>query len=133
MTDLANRYGTPSRARRTALIALATALAVAGLGWLAWAAVYQSTPEVQSELVGFRVEDEHTATAEIDVDRDSTDVSATCFLRAISEDHEIVGELTLAVGSGPEEQRVEATVRTSRRATTIESLGCIAPGQPQRR
>ena len=133
MTDLASRYGAPSPLRRRALIVLVVALATLGLAWLGWAAIYQSTPKVRSALAGFSVEDEHTATAVLTVLRADRDVVATCFLRAVSEDHTLVGEATLVVDSGPEEQDVEVTIRTERRATTVEPLGCKAPGQPQRK
>jgi hypothetical protein len=133
MTDLADRYGAPSPVRKRALLALVITLAVAGLAWLAWAAVYQSTPKVQSEANGFEIVDDHTATAEFTVVRSDVDVRANCFLRAIAEDHTIVGELTEAISSGPETSQVKVTIRTERRATTVQLLGCSSPGQNARR
>ncbi len=133
MTDLANRYGARGPARTRALVVLVAVLAAASLTWLAWAAIYQSTPKVQSQARGFEIVDEHTATAELTVVRSSPDVRATCFLRAIAQDHEIVGELTESVGSGPTTALLAVTIRTVRRATTVELLGCIAPGQNTRK
>ncbi len=133
MTDLARRYGAPSPARRRGLIGLVVVVAVAGLAWLVWAAIGQSSPEVRSELVSFDVVDEHTATAVLSVNRAGSDVRANCFVRAVAEDHATVGELTQVVDSGPREQRVTVTIRTERRATTVERLGCTAPGQNQRK
>ena len=133
MTDLAKRYGTPSPVRRRAIIALVVALAVVALTWLAWAAIYQSTPQVRSDMIGFEVVDEHSATATLTVVRQDADVVATCYLRAVSEDHTVVGEGNVVIREGANEQRVEVTIRTERRATTVERLGCTAPGQPQRK
>jgi Domain of unknown function (DUF4307) len=133
MTDLADRYGAPSPVRKRALLGLVIIFAVAGLAWLAWAAIYQSTPKVQSESTGFEIVDDHTATAEFTVVRSDSDIRANCFLRAIAEDHTIVGELTEAIDSGPETTQVKVTIRTERRATTVELLGCSAPGQNARR
>jgi len=133
VTDLANRYGAPSPLRRRVTIALVAAVAVVALGWLAWAAIYQSTPQVRSDLAGFDVVDEHTATATLTVVRHDTEVVAQCYLRAVSEDHSRVGEATVVVRDGAKQQDVEVTIRTERRATTVERLGCTAEGQPQRK
>jgi hypothetical protein len=48
-------------------------------------------------------------------------------------DHSVVGELTVAVDSGPATSTVRSTVRTERRATGVELLGCTAPDQVQSR
>jgi hypothetical protein len=133
VTDLANRYGAPSALRRRALLALVVVIAVAGLSWLAWVVVYQSTPKVQSDLTSFTVPDDHTVTASVTVVRSAADVVATCSLRAISEDHSIVGETTTVVDSGARTQRIEVSIRTERRATTVDLKGCTAPGQAEPR
>lgn len=133
MTDLAHRYGATSPTRRRLLIGLVALVAVVALAWLAWAAIYQSTPEVRSELVSYDVVDEHSATATLTVVRASASTSATCHFRALSEDHAIVGELARTVTTGAARQDIEVTIRTERRATSVESLGCTAPGQKQRR
>jgi hypothetical protein len=112
------------------LIGACTVLVAAFLGWLGWVIWAQSSPRVESHLVGYRVVDEHAVDATIDVDLAEEDVQATCTLRASAEDHTIVGELTFRPeGSG----RSEQTVRTERRATTVELLGCNAPGQNRAR
>jgi hypothetical protein len=133
MTDLTNRYGAPSPARRRALIGFVGVIAVVALGWLAWAAIYQSNPKVRSDEASFEVVDEHTVQASITVVRQDTDTVATCYLRALAEDHSIVGEGTPKVDTGPKKQTVTVNIRTERRATAVESLGCTAPGQNQRR
>ena len=125
-TDLADRYGARSPRRRWALLAACVVLAAVFLGWLAWVIWDQSNPEVESHLVTYEVVDEHTATAAVQVNLDDPDVHAVCTLRAYAEDHTVVGELTFTpTVSG----RTERTVRTERRATSVESVGCTAPGQ----
>ena len=52
-------------------------------------------------------------------------VVASCTLRAFAEDHTVVGELVFAPKGGKSDQ----SVRTERRATSVELLGCTAPGQ----
>jgi hypothetical protein len=88
---------------------------------------------VSSKLVGFDVAGEHVATARFSVVRRESDVRASCLLRAYAEDHSIVGERTVPVTSGATTRILDAAVRTERRATAIEVVGCTAPGQQQRR
>ena len=85
-TDLADRYGTPSRWARPAAVSLATVLAVVGLGWLGWTVWFHTNPGVTSELVSFEVTSDHETQARLDV-RLGDDGEATCRLRAFAEDH----------------------------------------------
>jgi hypothetical protein len=125
-TDLADRYGAPAPWRRRALLCVIVVVAAAFLGWLGWTAWSHSTPEVESSLVGYDIEDDHTAVATVEVRLRDDGVHATCTLRAYAEDHTVVGELSFTPeGDG----RSERTVRTERRATSVESVGCTAPGQ----
>ena len=48
---------------------------------------------------------------------------ASCLLRAIAEDHTTVGEVAFE----PVDGRNEVSVRTERRATSVELVGCTAP------
>lgn len=125
---LADRYGAPARWRRWLLLGTVAAVVVAFLGWLAWTALSHSTPEVESELVTFDVVDDHTATAEVAIDRRDTDVDATCLVRAIAEDHSVVGELSWKP-DGEARERAEVTIRTERRATSVEMVGCTTRDQ----
>lgn len=124
-TDLADRYGAPQPGRRRALIAACVIVIAAFAGWLGWTIWDTSTPEVQSNLVGYTVVDQHSATANVDVRLADSGVRAACTLRAYAEDHSVVGELSFV----PTDGRNTPTVRTERRATSVELLGCTAPGQ----
>ena len=134
MTDLAERYGSTGRLQRRLLVAVVAALALAGLAWLSWAMASHARPEVESRLLSFDVADEHAVEARFSVVRRDADVVAGCLLRAVAADHAVVGELNVEVGPSPETTRtVAATVRTERRATSLELIGCLADGQPRRR
>ena len=133
MTDLDARYGTRNGFRRGVLLAVVGVLVLAGLGVVGWAVVVQSRPKVQSELVSYDVLDDHLVEGRFRVVRREKGERATCLVRAIAQDHSIVGESQVTVGSGGREQIVTAPVRTERRATSFELLGCTAPGQPDRR
>jgi hypothetical protein len=129
---LAQRYGAPAPWRRRALIVSSVLLAVTFLVWLAWSVYDQATPQVTSELESFSVEDDHTVTAVLVVRLDSSDVKASCTLRAYAEDHTTVGELTFTPDPSAGRRQVE-TIRTERRATSVEKVGCTAPGQDRPR
>ena len=125
-TDLADRYGAPSAGRRWTLMAVVVVVVAAFLGWLGWTIWSQSTPEVTSSMSGFHVVDEHSATADVTVKLANEDVHATCTLRAYAADHTVVGELPFTPDASG---RSTQTIRTEREATSVELLGCTAPGQ----
>ena len=129
---LAQRYGAPAPWRRRVLVTASVAVTVAFLVWLAWSVYEHSTPKVTSELETFSVEDDHTVTAVLVVSLDSADVKASCTLRAYAEDHTTVGELTFTPDPSEGRRQVE-TIRTERRATSVEKIGCTAPGQDRPR
>ena len=131
--DLAERYGTRSRARRPLFVAGVALLAVAGLGWLLWVVLFHGRPQVTSEMVGYEVAGQHRTVAHFTVVRRAADVEASCLLRAFADDHSVVGELTVPVTSGPLAATHSVAVRTERRATTVDVVGCTAPGQDQAR
>ena len=133
MTDLAARYGAPSRARRPLYLGLVAVLAVAGLGWLVWVIAFHSRPQVTSEMVGFRVQGQHAAVARFTVARRDAGTRASCLLRAYADDHSVVGELTVPVGGPQATRTLSASLRTERAATTVDLVGCTAPGQRQAR
>jgi hypothetical protein len=123
-TTLDDRYGAPARWRRPVAIALTALVAGVALVWLGWVAWFHGTPAVESELIGFEVGGDHQVTARLQVTLED-DVEATCRLRAYADDHTTVGELAFT----PTDGLNEVVVRTERRATTVEKLGCTAPGQ----
>ena len=128
-TDLGDRYGAAQPWRRRVLLAGCVIVVAAFLGWLGWTIWDQSTPEVRSDLVGYDVVDEHLSTATVEVRLADDDVEASCTLRAYAEDHSVVGEWVFTPSEGTSEQ----DVRTERRATSVELLGCTAPGQTRPR
>ena len=128
-TDLADRYGAPAPWRRVVLLGTCVVVVAAFLGWLGWTAWAHSTPDVDSEIVGYHVVDEHAAEATVDVRLENPQVVATCTLRAYAEDHTVVGEWVFTPVDGQSKQ----DVRTERLATSVELLGCTAPGQSRPR
>ena len=126
--DLAERYGTEQPWRRTALLAAAAVLVLAFLGWLAWATWFHANPAVESQLSTYKIVDQHEATAVVAVSlKDGAD--ASCRVRALAQDHSVVGELSFT----PKDGDNAVSVRTERIATSVDLVGCTADGQPRSR
>jgi hypothetical protein len=135
VTDLASRYGSPSRLRRPTVLTVVALIAAAGLAWLVWAIAFHSSPQVTSQLVSYDVAaGQHRVDTRVTVVRHSPDVTAHCLLRAFAEDHAVVGEDNLTVGpGGSSTTTLSRAIRTERRATSAELVGCTAEGQAQPR
>ena len=129
---LAERYGVAAPWRRRALVVSVVALARAAVAWLVWSVWSHSTPLVSSELETFSIVDDHTATATLVVKLTDDDVEATCTLQALAEDHSVVGELAFTPDPALGTRQLQE-IRTERRATAVQSLGCTAPGQDRPR
>ena len=126
--DLAERYGAPSASRRRVLVIATVVLALVFLGWLAWTVAGHTSTQVTSELEGFSIIDDSTVSAVLVVSLADDGVEASCRLRAIAEDHATVGEVAFTPDPGVGRRQV-VEIRTERRATAVESLGCTADGQ----
>jgi len=128
---LAERYGAPAPWRSSALRAVIALVVVVAGGWLAWTVWEQSSPAVASGELTFSIVDDSTASARFVVDVQEG-VVATCTLRAYAEDHTLVGTVSFVPEPAPS-GRVTQVMSTERRATSVELLGCTAPGQPRPR
>jgi Domain of unknown function (DUF4307) len=126
---MAERYAAPPPWQRQVTIVAVALVALVGLGWLGWAAYQESNPEVQSQLVGYHVVDQHSVTARIDVRVASGTSGVSCTVEAVADDHSVVGELRFRPTSGTN----EVTVRTERAATSVDVRGCVADGQSRPR
>ena len=133
MSDLAYRYGMPGRTNRLVAGVLVGALLVSAFGFLGWTVLFHGDPEVQSQLRAFEVVSDHEAEALLQVVRENRTTEAFCRLQALAEDHAVVGELTVPVTVGSEDQTLSSSIRTERRATTVTSLGCTTADQPRPR
>jgi hypothetical protein len=128
---LDERYGARSPQRRRLVVGVSVVVAVAFLGWLAWVIYEQTTPQVTSDLETWSIKDEHEATAVMVVHLHDSGVKASCTLRAYAEDHTVVGELSFT--PKPTTARQTVSIRTERKATSVEPVGCTAPGQERPR
>lgn len=122
------RYGAPRPWTRLVAVAVAAVLALAGGGWLLWAALYHSRPSVAAQLRGFEVVGPGVVAATIDVEREPG-VGAACLLEAQAADHFVVGERNVRIPPGPESSlRVTYRIETERPATNAVLQGCRPTG-----
>ena len=130
---MAGRYGDQTPRRRRAVILASGVVGVLALAWLAWAGWSQSTPDVESNLQSFEVVDSHSVEATVVVDIRSEGVTANCLVRAVGTDHSVVGERNFEVTGDSGVSRHDVTLRTERRATSVELIGCTSPDQSRPR
>jgi hypothetical protein len=126
-SPLAARYGDQRRRPSPGLVAGIVVLATAFVGWVVWAALGATAPEVTAQVTGFVVTGPQEIRVKVAVGADQGRV--TCPLRALGKDRETVGTTTLRVRV-PSSGRVETTVpvRTRSRAVTAVLDGCVRPG-----
>jgi hypothetical protein len=119
-----DRYGTAQPRRRMALIAATTVLGVVFLAWVIWAAWLHANPEIDAAVARFDIVNDHEAQVQVDARFRDANVRGNCLLRASASDHTVVGELVVTVGQLRADQGSLVTVRTERRATTVELVSC---------
>src|SRR5690242_5713557 len=112
----------PGRTNRLVAGVLVGALLVGAVGLLGWTVLAHSNPQVQSQVSAYDVVSDHEAQVVLQVARESRATEAVCRLQALAADHAVVGELTQPVTDGPEDQVLQLSIRTERRATTVTSL-----------
>jgi hypothetical protein len=122
---ITERYTAQPSAWPKIFLALGVVISFALAIWLAWAVYVHSTPEVTSNLSSWKVVDQHSATARLDVDLRSSGKDPLCLLRAYAEDHTVVGDISFT----PQNGRNDVTIRTERLATSVEKVGCTTAGQ----
>jgi hypothetical protein len=130
---LADRYGTASAGRRRTIIAVSGVVGLVAFAWVAWVFWFQSNPDVQSSLRSFDVVDTHSVRASVAVKPSSRDVSASCLVRAFGVDRSVVGELNFKVEDESRAMVHTVTVRTERKATAVELIGCTTSDQSRPR
>jgi hypothetical protein len=102
-------------------------LATVFVGWVVWAALAASAPDVTAQVTGFSVRGPEEIRVQVTVAADRGRV--TCPLRALGADRETVGATTVRVRV-PSSGRVETTVPVRTRETAVSAVldDCTRPG-----
>lgn len=122
----AGRYGTPKskRGRRWWYWGLLAVFVVAGL-IVAYVAYENlgATP-IDPHVTAYHVVDENTVTATFTVDRNHPNQAADCIVYALAGDGSEVARSEVYVPPSETTIQLSATLRTDKRATTVEFYGC---------
>ncbi len=130
---MSERYGATSPARRRLVILVSGLVGAVALGWLAWVVWFQSNPDIRSSLRTFAVINDHTAKANVELRVSNDDVDANCLVRATGLDRSVVGELNFKVSGVHGTVLRDVTLRTERKATAVEMVGCTTKDQARPR
>jgi uncharacterized protein DUF4307 len=100
------------------------AVALAFLGWVVWAAWDAANPETRSDLLGFRVLDDHRVEVRFEVIA-SSGSPVTCSVQALDSAQTAVGVTDVTVPAGSSDRREgRAVVRTRDKAVSATVTGC---------
>ena len=130
---LQDRYGRPRPGGRRGVVVASGVVGLVALAWVAWAAWAQATPQVQSRMVTYDVVGVHRADARVTVELTDPSVRASCLVRAVADDRSVVGEQSFPVTGVEGRKGYRLQVRTERRATSVEMVGCTTPDQSRPR
>ena len=125
---LDERYGRGRHGRRR-LFAWITVgvVAVAGTGALAWSTVSTAASAVDSDVLGFSLVDQHSATVSFQITGHS-DREVACAIEALDEDFGVVGwKVVVYPPSGEQTRAYEVSVPTLGLATTGLVNSCWLP------
>ncbi|MGP4003231.1 DUF4307 domain-containing protein [Streptomyces sp. 8N706] len=119
------RYGRSADARADRKLKLVGAvLGAALLAVIAWSgASYISGQDVSGELIKFKVVSDSAVEVHLEVRKDA-DTDGVCTLRSQAEDGAEVGRKDIRFEERADRVDRVVTVRTTRRATTAELVGC---------
>lgn len=122
---IARRYP-PRRVPRWAWIPVAVALALVGGTWLLWSALYGANPVVSGRISAFNVMSDTSVDAVLTVQRPDPRLPVTCTVVAKAVSYETVGQLPVRVAASDQELLdLPITLRTFKRATTVDLAGCV--------
>ncbi len=110
---------------RAALAGLVAAGTAIGLGWLVWAALGHSTPDVSGQVSAFEIVSDTRVELTLTVQRANPSVPAICRVIAQSTDFQPVAEREVEVpASAVALADLQVELTTLRRATSASVSGC---------
>ena len=114
--DFNDRYGVrPARA----WIKYAVVFGVLGGGWLLWAGIHHSNPEIRTELISFITQDPRNPEIRYSVQRASGSDVVICTLTARDFEKNVVGQLDDTVPAG--DTYLERTIAIPTRADAVNA------------
>ena len=119
--DYNDRYGV--KKPRT-WIAMALITAIVGVGWITWAGLYHSNPQIRVQLISFTVDSDRAVSVRYFVDRNSADATSVCTVIARDFYKDIVGQIDIEVPAGKEKVELVSVVPTRSQAVNADVSTC---------
>ena len=117
------RYGA-TKATRWPAVALV--VAILGIGWLMWSALYHSNPPLRSQLVSFTITDDRTASVRYFIEREDSNQVVVCTLIARDFDKNVVGQIDQEIPAGKSKVELVTDVPTRSKAVNADVSSCRA-------
>ena len=117
------RYGA---AKATRWPAIALVVAILGIGWLMWSALYHSNPPLRSQLVSFTITNDREATVRYFIERGDSQQVVVCTLIARDYDKNIVGQIDQEIGAGKSKVELVTVVPTRSESVNADVSSCRA-------
>ena len=115
------RYGA-SKATRWPVIALV--VAILGVSWLMWTALYHSNPPLRSQLISFTIPNDREASVRYSIERSDGQRVVVCTLIARDFDKSIVGQIDHEIPAGKSKVELVTIVPTRSQAVNADVSSC---------
>ena len=121
--DYNERYGLR---KKRSWVGIALITAVVGVGWITWAGLYHSNPEIRVQLISFKVDSDREVSVRYFVERDSAEAISICTVIARDFYKDIVGQIDVEIPSGKEKVELVSVVPTRSLAVNADVSTCRA-------
>jgi hypothetical protein len=115
------RYGA---AKATRWPAIALVVAILGIGWLLWSALYHSNPPLRSQLVSFTITDDRSASVRYFIEREDSNQVVVCTLIARDFDKNVVGQIDQEIPAGKSKVELVTDVPTRSESVNADVSSC---------
>jgi hypothetical protein len=115
------RYGV---AKSTRWPVIALVVAILGIGWLMWSALYHSNPPLRSQLVSFTITNDREATVRYFIERTNRRQAVVCTLIARDYDKNIVGQIDQEIPAGKAKVELVTVVPTRSESVNADVSSC---------
>jgi len=121
--DYNERYGLR---KKRSWVGVALITAIVGVGWITWAGLYHSNPEIRVQLISFTVDSDREVSVRYFVERDSSEAVSICTVIARDFYKDIVGQIDVEIPSGNEKVELVSVVPTRNLAVNADVSTCRA-------
>jgi hypothetical protein len=119
--DYNERYGVKGP---RSWIAIALITAIVGVGWITWAGLYHSNPEIRVQLISFTVDSDRAVSVRYSVERNSAEATSICTVIARDFYKDIVGQIDVEIPAGQEKVELVSVVPTRNLAVNADVSTC---------